>query len=70
MAAFCIRGLAAVFDVAAGEFFLFRHGENHSILNQFSDVSSVAADRTERNLHFLQKNRFSRLTVFFRWLPC
>jgi hypothetical protein len=47
------------------KFFLFGHSGNYSVLNQCSGVSSVAADRAERNLHFFQKKRFSRLTVFF-----
>jgi hypothetical protein len=37
------------------ESLLFRHGENYSILNQFSDVSSDATDRNARNFHFFEK---------------
>jgi hypothetical protein len=36
----------------------------------YHSVYSAAAIAVREIFAFSQKNRFSRLTVFFRWLPC
>src|SRR5205823_6998860 len=52
------------------DLFLFRHRKNHSLFDVSSDVSAVYPSPGKRFLIFPKKNRFSRLTLFSRWLPC
>jgi hypothetical protein len=39
-------------------------------LDAASDVSAAGQPEDQKNLHFLKKNHFLRLTVIFRWLRC
>jgi hypothetical protein len=52
------------------KFLLFRYRKNHSIFDRSPDVSVDSATKKRKNLHFFEKNRFSRLTVIWRWLTC